>query len=113
MQGRQIVSAAIFFPLLLANAAEPAPVRGVVHDPEHRPLPGAAIVLRNSTLSKTAAADSNGEFQMNDVPEGAYTIAVSAQGFRPFEQQIAVVAGKTPVLHLQLELAPVRSSIEV
>jgi hypothetical protein len=103
----------VFFPLLIANAAEVGTVRGVVHNPEHRPLPGATIVLRNSAFSKTAAADADGEFQMSDVPEGAYTIAVSAQSFRPFEQQITVAAGKEPVLHLQLELAPVNSSIEV
>ena len=113
MQGNRIVSAVIFFPLLIANAAEPAIVRGVVHDPEHRPLPAAAIVLRNSAFSKTADADANGEFQITDVPEGGYTIAVSAQGFRPLEQQIAVNAGKAPVLHLQLELAPLSSSVEV
>jgi hypothetical protein len=111
MQANRIVSAVIFFPLLIANATEPATVRGVVHDPEHRPLPGAAIVLRNSGFSKTAAADANGEFQISDVPEGAYTIAVSAHSFRPLEQQIAVNAGKAPVLHLQLDLAPLTSSI--
>src|ERR1700681_1925507 len=103
MQGSRIVSAVIFFQLLIANAAEPATVRGVIHDPEHRPLPGAAIVLRNSASSKIATADANGEFQIADVPEGGYTIAISAQGFRPLEQQITVTAGKAPVLHLQLE----------
>jgi outer membrane receptor protein involved in Fe transport len=89
--------------------------RGIVHDPQHRPLPGAQVVLRgqNATVMKTTQSDANGEFQINDLPEGTYTADVSAQGFRTLEQQAAVTAGQTPVLHFQLELAPVSSSVEV
>jgi len=103
----------VLFSFLSAHAADTASVRGIVHDPQHRPLPGAQVVLRNSTFSKTVASDANGEFMIDEVPEGSYTISVSATGFSPLEQQIRVAAGKTPVLHLQLELAAVTSSVEV
>ena len=103
----------VLFSFFTAHAADTASVRGIVHDPQHRPLPGAQVELRNSTISKTVASDANGEFVIDEVPEGVYTIGVSASGFRPFEQQIHVTAGKTPVLHLQLELAAVTSSVEV
>jgi len=112
MQARRILFA-LFWPLLLANAADTVVVRGIVHDPQHRPLPGAQIVLRNSAFSKNVASDGNGEFQIDGVPEGAYTIGVSAGGFRSVEQQLRVAAGKSPVLHFQLELAPVTASVEV
>src|ERR1700683_2169061 len=112
MQARRILSV-LFWPLLLANAADTVAVRGIVHDPQHRPLPGAQIVVRNAAASKNVTSDGNGEFQIDAVPEGAYTIGVSAGGFRPVEQQIRVAPGRAAVLHFQLELAPVTSSVEV
>jgi outer membrane receptor protein involved in Fe transport len=96
-----------------ALAAETGTVRGIVHDPQHRPLPGAQVVLQGTSYTKTVTSDSNGEFQLNSVPEGAYTVAVSAQGFRPLDQQVNVIAGKAPVLHLQLELGAISTSVDV
>ncbi len=113
MSASRIVCAVLCLPFLTAAAAELSAVRGVVHDEQHRPLPGAQIVLKDARLSKSATADANGEFQIGEVPEGRYTLAASAAGFRTAEQQIAVEAGKTPVLHLQLEIAPVSSTIDV
>ena len=71
--------------IIPAFAADTGTLRGIVHDPQHRPLPGAQIVLHGpgSNFTKTVTSDANGEFQLNDLPEGAYTIAVSAQGFQP------------------------------
>ena len=62
---------------------------------------------------KTIASDANGEFQVNDIPEGAYTVTVSAPGFQSLARQVTVTAGKEPVLHLQLEVAGVNASVEV
>jgi len=98
------------FVLFSANAAT---VRGVIHDPQHRPVPDAELTLHEGALSRSVSANDHGEFRIDDVPEGSYIIDVSAPGFRPFEQQIAVRGPQTPVLHLQLELAPVSSSVEV
>lgn len=93
-------------------AADTGTLRGIVHDPQHRPLPGAQIVLTGS-LKKTVTSDANGEFLVTDMPEGAYKVAVSAQGFRPFEKTVSVTAAKGPVLHLELELATISSSVDV
>jgi outer membrane receptor protein involved in Fe transport len=98
--------------LLLLLAVDTGTLRGIVHDPQHRPLPGAEIVLRGP-LPKTVTSDANGEFQLTDMPEGTYTIAVSAQGFRPLEKQLNITAGKAPVLHLELELSTISSSVDV
>ena len=98
--------------LQTALAADTGAIRGIVHDPQHRPLAGAEIAVRG-VVTRTAQSDTNGEFQVNDLSEGAYTIAVTAQGFRPLEQRVTVTAGKTPVLHFQLELAPVNATVDV
>jgi outer membrane receptor protein involved in Fe transport len=96
---------------ICAQAAGTGTLRGIVHDPQHRPLPGAQVVVRGSP-PKSLVTDMNGEFQV-DMPDGSYIVAVSAQGFRPLEQQVTVSEGRGPVLHLQLELAGFNSSVEV
>jgi hypothetical protein len=93
-------------------AADSGTLRGIVHDPQHRPLPGAQIVLTGA-LTRTVTSDANGEFLVTDMPEGPYTVGVTAQGFRPFEKKVTVTAAKGPVLHLELELATMSSSVEV
>jgi len=97
----------------LCLAAATGNLRGVVHDPQHRPLPDAQVILRGQGTTKTVLSDANGEFQMEDLPEGTYTVEVSAPGFRKLEEPVTVTSAKSPVLHLQLELATVSSTVEV
>jgi hypothetical protein len=90
-------------------------VRGIVHDPQHRPVAGAQVTLRGQNLPspETIASGPNGDFEFIDVPEGSYTLFTNAPDFGPLEQQIEVTAGKCPVLHLQLEIEAVEESVEV
>jgi Carboxypeptidase regulatory-like domain len=82
-------------------------VRGIVHDPHHRPVSGAMVTLRSQTsdLEKTANTDNNGEFQFNGVPLGDYSISVVAPDFSQVEQKLVVQAGTEPVLHFELRIA--------
>jgi len=90
-------------------------LKGIVHDPQHRPVPGAQVQIRgrDSGASRSLQANSNGEFEVDDLPEGIYQITVSAVGMQSLEQQATVTAGKIPVVHFQLELAEVHQAIEV
>jgi len=90
-------------------------VRGVVHDPQHRPVAGATVTLhaQSSPWSASIQSDSQGEFDFAEVPVGDYTIDVEAAGFSPQEQSISVVKGKSPVLHFPLEIAASRQVVEV
>ena len=99
----------VFFVAALVSGQTLGTVRGVVHDPQHRPLENATVNVQ----LKMARTDSNGEFTISDVPEGPATLRVTAQGFAAVEERINVTHDKTPVLHLQLELAEVRQSVEV
>jgi outer membrane receptor protein involved in Fe transport len=106
--------AALYACALCALAATGS-VRGVIHDPQHRPLTGAQIVLHSQSppFSKTAQSSPTGEFQFDAVPEGSYTVDVTAPGFLPTTQQLIVAVDKPPVLHFMLALAPVASSVDV
>lgn len=108
----------VVLPLLITVAARPmvsGNIRGIVHDPQHRPIAGAHVFIRSRTSSwaKTVQSDPNGEFELQNVPEGGYAVMVMAPGFLGVEQDATVAAGKAPVLHFQLELAGVKQTVEV
>src|ERR1700691_6172862 len=90
-------------------------IRGVVHDPQHRPVQGAMIMLKakSSDWTKTATTDANGEFQINAVPLGDYSIAVASQGFAQTAQEVTVISGTVPVVHFQLQIATANANVTV
>ncbi len=100
----------LFFALSCLTAyAVTGTVHGVVHDPQHRPIPGAEVTIGKQSVR----CDANGEFHLDNVPEGRYPAMVSAQGFETLRRTVAVSAVKSPIMHLQLEVAALSESIEV
>src|SRR5512133_2853577 len=98
-----------------AVAAIFAPVQGIVHDPQHRPIQAAEVTIKSDTSdwSKTMTTDDNGEFRFAAVPIGQYTVTLSAQGFAADEQKIVVQSGTVPVLHFALTIAKAEKTVEV
>jgi TonB dependent receptor-like, beta-barrel/Carboxypeptidase regulatory-like domain/TonB-dependent Receptor Plug Domain len=90
-------------------------IRGIVHDPEHRPIAGVMVMLksRNSQWAKTTGSNANGEFEFNPVPIGDYTIVVVSKGFAQESQNVAVESGTEPVAHFQLNLASANETVNV
>jgi outer membrane cobalamin receptor len=90
-------------------------VRGIVHDPQHRPVQDVTVTLKAKTSSyvQTAQTDPNGEFHFDAVPLGEYRVTASAASFAPEEQSIAVLSGTAPILHFELKLGSQTESIIV
>jgi outer membrane cobalamin receptor len=90
-------------------------VRGVAHDPQHRPVPGITVILkaRNSDYKKTTQTDAAGEFRFDAVPLGEYTINISDSTFVAAGQNVTVLSGTAPVLHLELHLPAQSESVTV
>jgi hypothetical protein len=90
-------------------------VRGVVHDPQHRPIQDAMVMLKakSSEWSKSATTDANGEFQFNAVPLGEYSVSVASKGFGQISQDVTVISGTVPVVHFQLQVAVVNEQVIV
>ncbi len=90
-------------------------VRGVVHDPEHRPIAGATVVIKSATsqFEQTTSTDDNGAFAFSSIPVGQYTISVSHDGFQPEQQAVFLNSGSAPVLHFPLLLGTVHEQVEV
>jgi outer membrane cobalamin receptor len=90
-------------------------VRGIVHDPQHRPISGATVVLKaaNSDWTKSATTNDNGEFEFNAVPLGDYSVSITQPGLNAAQQTLTVVSGAAPLLHFELALAGVNQSVQV
>jgi hypothetical protein len=115
MQRTAFLAVSLLLIASLALATVFGTVRGIVHDPQHRPVSDARVVLkaRNSEYIQTTQADANGEFHFDTVPLGEYTIAVSQGNFATQEQSFTVLSGTAPVLHFELQLASQNQSIIV
>jgi len=90
-------------------------VRGVVHDPQHRPIQGAHLTLKaqNSDLTQSQDSNDNGEFLFPSVPIGNYTVTVSSKGFQQMAEAVVVQSDTSPVLHFQLNIEGAKEIITV
>lgn len=109
------IAACICFSAVSVLATIFSTVRGVVHDPSHRPIAGAEVTLRAkaSDYAQTMRTNDDGAFQFPAVPTGEYTVRVSRAGFADEEQALVMVSGTAPVMHFQLQIARQRESVEV
>jgi hypothetical protein len=110
----RIVLFAIFVPLTV-YAAVVGSVRGVIHDPQHRPVEDAMVMIkaRNSDWASTVNSDAAGNFVFNAVPLGEYTVTVAGVGFEQAQQDVMVISGSQPVLHFALNVAGAKETINV
>ena len=90
-------------------------VQGIVHDAQHRPIADVTVVLKASTsaLSQTTQTNQDGEFSFSTVPLGDYTVTATKSGFAGAQQALTVEANSEPILHFQLEIAPVNQTVTV
>jgi outer membrane receptor protein involved in Fe transport len=90
-------------------------VRGIVHDPQHRPVSGIEVVLKGKTSEFTlnARTDDAGQFHFDAVPLGEYTVAVSDANFVADEQSVEVLSGTAPILHFELRLPTQNQTVVV
>jgi len=90
-------------------------VRGIVHDPQHRPVSRIQVVLKAkaSEFTLTASTDDAGQFHFDAVPLGEYTVAVVDSNFVADQQNIAVLSGTAPILHFELRLPTQNETVVV
>ncbi|MGA9474717.1 MAG: TonB-dependent receptor [Terriglobales bacterium] len=98
-----------------AFASDYGAVRGIVHDPQHRPVQDAMVMLRARSSEWTASVttDATGQFQFNAVALGEYSVSVAGKGFVQVEQDVVVTSGSVPVVHFQLQVASEKETVIV
>ncbi len=90
---------AIFFGSVVEIYAQAGVIRGIVTDSntEER-LIGVNIGLFGTSLGNASTID--GDYVINRVPAGTYTIVASAIGYTRYEAEVVVVAGQTTTLNI-------------
>jgi hypothetical protein len=92
-----------------------AQLRGIVHDPQHRPIAGARVELHaaHSSYTQSATTNADGSFTFASVPLGDYTILVTQHGFASAKQSVTLASDTSPILHFELPLAAAQEAITV
>lgn len=90
-------------------------IKGLVHDPQHRPVAGAQITVKAiaSDWQKTASSDREGSFDIQAVPIGQYQVTVTMSGFQEQSRTVLLRSGEILDLHFALTVAQVKEQVEV
>ncbi len=99
----------------IAAASILGTVRGLIHDPQHRPVSGATVKLQavDSAFEQTINSNDAGEFVFDKIPIGEYTATVQSSGFRQEEQRLTLSSGHDVRLHFSLKLAAASETVDV
>ena len=107
--------AVLLFLVVPALATIFGTVRGIVHDPQHRPVADATVTLKAkaSAYTQTTRSDAEGGFHFDAVAVGEYVVTVEQAGFVTQEQSVTVLSGSAPILHFELRLPTQEQSVTV
>jgi hypothetical protein len=103
----------MFVPLMRATIF--GSIRGVVHDPQHRPIGGVEVTLKSATSawSQTVQTEPDGSFSFSAVPLGDYLVTVTKSGFANENERVTLNSDSSSVLHFQLKIASVNQTATV
>ena len=103
------------WPVMMLHATVFGEVQGIVHDPQHRPVPGAHVILKSRTSAWSLAADTDqaGAFHLLTVPLGDYAATVTKGGFETLSQEFTLASNTSSILHFELAVGTAHESIEV
>jgi outer membrane receptor protein involved in Fe transport len=90
-------------------------VKAIVHDPQHRPVKGAEVVVhsRTSSLQQKGITNEDGVAVVMKVPVGEYDVTIVSPGFTADTQSATVISDGVQELHFALTLAARQESVEV
>ena len=108
-------ASAVLILTALAYATVFGSIRGLIHDPQHRPVEGAHVFVRSTTTDffQTTTSDAQGEFHFDNLPLGEYRVTVETPGFTTEDQTLTLASGRDARLHFALSMARNAESIEV
>ena len=102
--------------IFAANAQQPAngSIHGKVLDAQGALIRGASVKITSAAGNeRTAQSNQDGEFSINNLPFGKYTVAVSARGFAAYQNsEIEVTSGKSTTIDITLTIT-VSEKVEV
>jgi len=83
-------------------------VSGRIISPDNRPIPNATLtLLHNDAGQFTVPTDAQGRFSIDGLPEGEYSLLVTANDFEPAERVVRVEPGESVAVNIVLKPQPV------
>jgi outer membrane cobalamin receptor len=112
--GRTILLLTFVLPTQL-HAADVGSVRGIVTDPQDRPIAQADIQLKSKTSDwiRTTTTGKRGEFAFQTVPLGDYVLSAGKADFASIAQGVTVGSASSPAARIQLAPGPALAAVTV
>jgi outer membrane receptor protein involved in Fe transport len=90
-------------------------VKVIVHDPQHRPVQGAQLVVqsRTSAFKQSGVTNEDGIASVLNVPVGEYNIQVASPGFADVQQAVMVTSDNVQELHFALTVASHQETVDI
>ncbi len=90
-------------------------VKAIVHDPQHRPVQGAEVVVqsRTSAFKQSGTTNADGIATMLNLPVGEYDIRINSTGFASAQQSVNVTSDNVQELHFALNVAQHEETVQV
>ncbi|HKP48032.1 MAG TPA: carboxypeptidase regulatory-like domain-containing protein [Pyrinomonadaceae bacterium] len=110
-----VVLAALALPLLTVRAAG-GRIEGKITDQKGAAVAGATVTVTEEASNQTfsAVSDAQGQFKVENLPPGSYTVVVSAKGFGDAKRaQVKVEGTGVVTIDFHMEIAAVEASVTV
>lgn len=87
------------------SVAQDGNIKGYVYDYDNKsPVSNVAVII--TRLSKTVETDHNGYYELNNMPEGNYTITYKLAGYRTKNIDFKLSPGETKTVNAFISLKP-------
>jgi hypothetical protein len=99
-----------------AQNASTGAISGVVRDPSGAVVANAEVTVANVATGdeRTGLSQSNGEFSIQFLPPGIYSMQVRMSGFRMWAtKNVTVVVTETAVVNVRLQVGVISQSVDV
>ena len=92
-----------------------ADVVGRVTDSTGAVVPGAQITVTNlgTNISRSAVADERGDYVLNLLPVGRYSVRVEVGGFKTFSVELTLAAGDRTRVDAKMEVGQTSETVEI
>jgi hypothetical protein len=110
-----LIVTVLWIPLLIVNAAG-GRIEGKITDPKGAAIPGATVTVTNQTTKQdfTVVTDPRGNYKVEGLPAGNYTVRVSGKGFNEGRRDdVKVADDSASTIDVRLEIAPVEAELKV
>jgi Carboxypeptidase regulatory-like domain len=110
-----LVCVGALLPLVVLAQNPRGSLEGVVRDSTGGRISAAKINVKaeSFTLTRETTADTRGEFRLDSLPPGAYTLVVNAPGFREARSTVSVTVSSVQDVVVTLRPAAVRQAVTV